>query len=187
VTGVDVARHPERVRRVIGMAGQYAAVEPTMTGRENLCMVARLFGQPRRQAATNTAAVLAQLGLDDVADRLVKTYSGGLRRRLDLGASLVGAPRLLLLDEPTTGLDPRSLRLQRLCAGRHLARLDATHRRTPARHRHVPRGACAGPRRPSYGRPRPHHNLLGDPVADLVGRNPGDLRPLAVARYRRSS
>jgi ABC-2 type transport system ATP-binding protein len=108
VTGVDVARHPERVRRVIGMAGQYAAVEPTMTGRETLRMVARLFGQSHRQAATNTAAVLAQLGLDDVADRPVKTYSGGLRRRLDLGASLVGAPRLLLLDEPTTGLDPRS-------------------------------------------------------------------------------
>jgi ABC-2 type transport system ATP-binding protein len=90
------------------MVGQYAAVEPTMTGRENLRMVARLFGQSRRQAAANTAAVLAQLGLDDVADRPVKTYSGGLRRRLDLGASLVGAPRLLLLDEPTTGLDPRS-------------------------------------------------------------------------------
>ena len=108
VAGIDVARHPERVRRVIGLAGQYAAVEPTMTGRENVRMVARLFGQTRRDAAANTAAVLAQLGLQEVADRPVKTYSGGLRRRLDLGASLVGAPRLLLLDEPTTGLDPRS-------------------------------------------------------------------------------
>jgi ABC-2 type transport system ATP-binding protein len=108
VTGIDVARDPAQVRRVIGLAGQYAAVEPTMTGRENLRMVARLFGQSRRQAATNAGALLIQLGLDDVADRPVKTYSGGLRRRLDLGASLVGAPRLLLLDEPTTGLDPRS-------------------------------------------------------------------------------
>jgi ABC-2 type transport system ATP-binding protein len=108
VAGIDAGRRPGQVRQVIGLAGQYAAVEPTMTGRENLRMVARLFGRSRRQAAASTEAVLAQLGLTDVAGRLVKTYSGGLRRRLDLGASLVGAPRLLLLDEPTTGLDPRS-------------------------------------------------------------------------------
>jgi ABC-type multidrug transport system ATPase subunit len=79
-----------------------------MTGRENLRMVARLFGQTRRQAKASAAAVLEQLGLTEAGDRLVRTYSGGMRRRLDLGASLVGAPRLLLLDEPTTGLDPRS-------------------------------------------------------------------------------
>lgn len=108
VAGIDVARRPQQVRQVIGLAGQHAAVEPTMTGRENLLMVARLFGHTARQAAANTVAVLSQLGLEDVADRPVKTYSGGLRRRLDLGASLVGAPRLLLLDEPTTGLDPNS-------------------------------------------------------------------------------
>ncbi|WP_412517045.1 ATP-binding cassette domain-containing protein [Actinomadura madurae] len=107
VAGIDVARHPERVRRIIGLAGQYAAVEPTMTGSENLRMVARLYGGSRRQAAASAREVLARLGLEDVADRQVKTYSGGLRRRLDLGATLVGAPRLLLLDEPTTGLDPR--------------------------------------------------------------------------------
>ena len=108
VAGIDVTRRPEQVRQAIGLAGQYAAVEPAMTGRENVHMVARLFGRSRRQAAASTDAVLAQLDLTEVADRLVKTYSGGLRRRLDLGASLVGAPRLLLLDEPTTGLDPRS-------------------------------------------------------------------------------
>ena len=108
VAGIDVGRRPEQVRQAIGLAGQYAAVEPTMTGRENLHMVARLFGRSRRQAAASADAVLAQLDLTDVADRLAKTYSGGLRRRLDLGASLVGSPRLLLLDEPTTGLDPRS-------------------------------------------------------------------------------
>lgn len=108
VAGVDVARHPEQVRRLIGLAGQYAAVEEAMTGRENLHMVARLFGHTRKSAAANAAAVLEQLGLTDAADRLVRTYSGGMRRRLDLGASLVGAPRILLLDEPTTGLDPRS-------------------------------------------------------------------------------
>jgi ABC-2 type transport system ATP-binding protein len=108
VAGIDTSRHPGLVRRIIGLAGQYAAVEQTMTGRENDYMVARLYGQTRRQATANTASMLAQPGLDDVADRPVRTYSGGLRRRLDLGASLVGAPRLLLLDEPTTGLDPRS-------------------------------------------------------------------------------
>ncbi|HET6949927.1 MAG TPA: ATP-binding cassette domain-containing protein [Acidimicrobiales bacterium] len=108
VAGIDVARHPRRVRRVIGLAGQYAAVEEAMTGRENLAMVARLFGHDRRAAASHAGAVLDLLGLCDAADRLVRTYSGGMRRRLDLGASLVGAPRLLLLDEPTTGLDPRS-------------------------------------------------------------------------------
>jgi ABC-2 type transport system ATP-binding protein len=108
VAGIDVDRDPGQVRQVIGLAGQYAAVEPTMTGRENLRMIARLSGQSRRQAAASTDAVLAQLNLTDVSGRQVKTYSGGLRRRLDLGASLVGGPRLLLLDEPTTGLDPRS-------------------------------------------------------------------------------
>jgi ABC-2 type transport system ATP-binding protein len=109
VAGIDAVRHPDQVRKVIGLAGQNAAVEPAMTGRENLVMVARLFGHSRRSAAASAAAVLGQLSLDDgAADRLVRTYSGGMRRRLDLGASLVGAPRLLLLDEPTTGLDPRS-------------------------------------------------------------------------------
>jgi ABC-2 type transport system ATP-binding protein len=108
VVGHDVAQDPDAVRRVIGLAGQFAAVEPAMSGRENLEMVARLFGQDRKAARRSAGAVLEQLGLDEAADRLARTYSGGMRRRLDLGASLVGAPRLLLLDEPTTGLDPRS-------------------------------------------------------------------------------
>jgi ABC-2 type transport system ATP-binding protein len=108
VAGHDVSKEPDAVRRVLGLAGQFAAVEPAMTGRENLEMVARLFGQDRRTAKRSAAAVLEQLGLAEAADRLARTYSGGMQRRLDLGASLVGAPRLLLLDEPTTGLDPRS-------------------------------------------------------------------------------
>src|SRR5437660_4532056 len=108
VGGHDVRREPRAVRRIIGLAGQFAAVEPAMTGRENLEMVARLFGQNAKTSKQNSAKVLAQMGLTDAADRLVRTYSGGMRRKLDLGASLVGEPRLLLLDEPTTGLDPRS-------------------------------------------------------------------------------
>jgi ABC-2 type transport system ATP-binding protein len=100
VAGHDVRRSPEAVRGLIGLAGQFAAVEPAMTGRENLEMVARLSGQNRRTARAGTEVMLAQLGLADVADRLVRTYSGGMRRRLDLGASLVGAPRLLLLTSP---------------------------------------------------------------------------------------
>jgi ABC-2 type transport system ATP-binding protein len=108
VAGHDVAKEPEEVRQIIGLAGQFAAIEPAMTGRENLEMVARLFGQDRADARANAERVLGQMGLADAADRLARTYSGGMRRRLDLGASLVGAPKLLLLDEPTTGLDPRS-------------------------------------------------------------------------------
>ncbi|MCU1499524.1 MAG: transporter [Acidimicrobiales bacterium] len=108
VAGIDVLADPKAVRRVIGLAGQYASVEPAMTGRENLQMVGRLFGLEKREVKQAASAVLDQLGLADAADRLVRTYSGGMRRRLDLGASLVGRPHLLLLDEPTTGLDPRS-------------------------------------------------------------------------------
>ena len=106
VRGIDVARDPLAVRRCIGLAGQYAAVEPTMTGRENLVMTARFFGHSKIAAERAAAVAVEQLSLDEVADRRCSTYSGGQRRRLDLGASLVGAPRLLLLDEPTTGLDP---------------------------------------------------------------------------------
>ena len=106
VRGTDVTRDPAAVRREIGLAGQFAAVEPAMTGRENLRMVARLFGHRRKAAETAAEAVIDMLGFGEVAGRRAGTYSGGQRRRLDLGASLVGAPRLLLLDEPTTGLDP---------------------------------------------------------------------------------
>jgi ABC-2 type transport system ATP-binding protein len=108
VAGHDAVKHPNRVRASIGLAGQHAAVEQAMTGRENLEMVARLYGFATSQARTRSTDIIDQLRLHEVADRLVRTYSGGQRRRLDLGASLVGSPRLLLLDEPTTGLDPRS-------------------------------------------------------------------------------
>jgi ABC-2 type transport system ATP-binding protein len=108
VAGHDVLGRPEAVRRVIGLAGQYAAVEPAMTGRENLELIAQLRGQPRRTARAAAARLLERFGLGPVADHRVRTYSGGMRRKLDLSVSLVSTPRLLLLDEPTTGLDPRA-------------------------------------------------------------------------------
>src|SRR5258706_8255715 len=111
VDGIDALRKPAKVRQVIGLAGQFAAVEEAMTGRENLEMVGRLFGLSKKQAKAAAVGVLDQMQLTDDADRLVRTYSGGMRRRIDLGISLVGPARLLVLDEPTTGLDPVS-RLQ---------------------------------------------------------------------------
>ena len=108
VAGIDAVRDPQQVRRMIGLAGQTAAVEPALTGRENLVMIARLFGHNRTDARAAAASVLEEINLTSDADRAVKGYSGGMRRRLDLGASLVGAPQVLLLDEPTTGLDPRT-------------------------------------------------------------------------------
>jgi daunorubicin resistance ABC transporter ATP-binding subunit len=111
VDGIDALRNPAKVRQVVGLAGQFAAVEEAMTGRENLEMVSRLFGLSKKEAKAAAVRVLDQMQLTADADRLVRTYSGGMRRRIDLGISLAGTPRLLLLDEPTAGLDPVS-RLQ---------------------------------------------------------------------------
>jgi ABC-2 type transport system ATP-binding protein len=108
IGGVDVRQDPNTVRTLIGLAGQYAAVDETLTGRENLVMVGRLYRLGAQLAKARAEESLERLGLVDAADRPVKTYSGGMRRRLDLGASLVGRPQVLLLDEPTTGLDPRT-------------------------------------------------------------------------------
>jgi daunorubicin resistance ABC transporter ATP-binding subunit len=108
VLGHDVVTAPLAVRRRIGLAGQFAAVDEDLTGRENIEMVARLYRVPARELHARTTEVLERFGLAEVADRAVSTYSGGMRRRLDLGASLTGRPPVLLLDEPTTGLDPRT-------------------------------------------------------------------------------
>ena len=108
VDGIDALWKPAKVRQVVCLAGQFAAVEEAMTGRENLQMVGRLFGLSRKDAKAAAVRVLDQMQLTADADRLVRTYSGGMRRRIDLGISLAGTPRLLLLDEPTTGLDPGS-------------------------------------------------------------------------------
>ena len=108
VLGFDVVREPLAVRRRIGLAGQFAAVDEELTGRENLEMVARLYRFPVREARRRAADVLERFALSDVAERRVSTYSGGMRRRVDLAAGLIGRPPIVLLDEPTTGLDPRS-------------------------------------------------------------------------------
>lgn len=108
VNGIDVVSDPSAVRKTIGLAGQFAAVDEFLTGRENIRMVGQLYGLKRKDVEKRTQDILDRLSLADAADRQVKTYSGGMRRRLDLGASLVGHPKILFLDEPTTGLDPRT-------------------------------------------------------------------------------
>ena len=108
VGGVDVVRDPQRVRALIGLAGQSAAVDELLTGRENLDLVGSLYGLRRAERHRRTSEMLERFGLVDAADRRAGTYSGGMRRRLDIAATLVGRPAVVLLDEPTAGLDPRS-------------------------------------------------------------------------------
>ena len=108
VAGVDAVSDAAVLRERIGLAGQYAAVDDVLTGEENLVMVGRLYGMSRREAKARAAELLERFDLQDAAKRVVKEYSGGMRRRLDLAAALVARPPVLFLDEPTTGLDPRS-------------------------------------------------------------------------------
>ena len=108
VAGFDVEHEAPRLRSRIGLAGQYAAVDENLTGAENLEMVGRLYHLPKGEPRQRATELLGNFGLSDAADRLVRTYSGGMRRRLDLAAALVARPPVLFLDEPTTGLDPRS-------------------------------------------------------------------------------
>jgi oleandomycin transport system ATP-binding protein len=108
VGGYDVVREPAKVRGLIGLTGQYAAVDELLSGQDNLYMIGRLLGWRKADARARAAELLEAFDLADAATKYVKQYSGGMRRRLDLAASLVGRPKLLYLDEPTTGLDPRS-------------------------------------------------------------------------------
>jgi oleandomycin transport system ATP-binding protein len=108
VGGFDVVRDAHRVRQLIGLTGQYAGVDEMLTGTENLILIGRLLGMSRAESRARAAGLLERFDLSDASERAAKTYSGGMRRRLDLAASLVGRPQILFLDEPTTGLDPRS-------------------------------------------------------------------------------
>lgn len=107
VGGIDVIKHPKEVRQIIGLSGQYAAVDETLTGWDNLVMFGQLYHLNRDQARIRATELLEQFSLSDAAHRPIKTFSGGMRRRLDLAASLIIRPKVLFLDEPTTGLDPR--------------------------------------------------------------------------------
>ncbi|MFD7261747.1 ATP-binding cassette domain-containing protein [Streptomyces sp. NPDC059874] len=108
VAGIDVLKHPNEVRRAIGLSGQFAAVDEYLTGRENLQMVGRLYQMKAKAAKARADELLERFSLADAADRTAKTYSGGMRRRLDLAAALVVSPPVMFMDEPTTGLDPRN-------------------------------------------------------------------------------
>jgi ABC-2 type transport system ATP-binding protein len=107
VGGIDVIKHPDKVREIIGLSGQYAAVDETLTGWDNLVMFGRLYHLGKKAAVQRADELLERFSLSDSARRPIKTYSGGMRRRLDLAASLIVQPKILFLDEPTTGLDPR--------------------------------------------------------------------------------
>lgn len=108
VDGVDVVKDPDHAREIMGLSGQNASVDENLTGIENLIMLGRLFRLPKKDAVDRAKDLLDRFNLNDAAKRIVKTYSGGMRRRLDLAASLIAKPNILFLDEPTTGLDPRS-------------------------------------------------------------------------------
>jgi ABC-2 type transport system ATP-binding protein len=108
VFGVDIDQHPHVVRQLIGVTGQYASVDENLTGRENLWLFGRLLGLPSRKARATADDLLGRFGLEDAADKQLSQFSGGMRRRLDLAASLITRPPLIFLDEPTTGLDPRT-------------------------------------------------------------------------------
>ncbi len=125
IGGIDALKYPDGIRPIIGLSGQSTAVDDFLTGRETLHMIGRLYHLPMATVRTRTDEILEQMGLTDAANRTIKTYSGGMRRRLDLGGSLVGRPQILFLDEPTTGLDPRT-RLGLWDAIRELAKQGTT-------------------------------------------------------------
>ena len=163
VAGHDVVREADRVRRLLGLAGQHAAVEDAMTGRENLEMVARLYGQGRRAASDNAAHVLERLGLTGAADRLVRTYSGGMRRRLDLGASLVGRAAAAVARRADDGSGPSQ---PDRAVGRDSRPRRERHRRVA--HDPVPRRGRSSRRphrdhRPRSGDRRRHAERAQDP------------------------
>ena len=175
VLGHDVVAEPEAVRARIGLTGQYAAVDEALSGTDNIVLVARLLGLSRREARIRAAELIARFGLADAAGRRVRTYSGGMRRRLDLAVSLVGRPDVLFLDEPTTGLDPRHRNevwdeVRALAVDGTTVLLNPVSKVADAARGLLTGGAVAGPATAS---------LLASAVLVAV------FGPLAVALYRR--
>jgi ABC-2 type transport system ATP-binding protein len=132
IAGIDVLKHPDRVRRAIGFVAQKAVTDPMDTGRENLVLAGRLQGMPRSAARARAAELLGRFSLDDASDRLVKTYSGGMARKLDVAIGLMNHPQVLFLDEPTTGLDPEArsemwAELERMAKTEQMTVLLTTH------------------------------------------------------------
>ena len=165
IFGKDVIAHPNEVRSMIGLTGQYAAVDEYLTGQENLEMIGRLYHLTRSDSRQRATTLLERFDLADAANRIAKTYSGGMRRRLDIAASLIARPRVLFLDEPTTGLDPRS----RIGMWEFIASLVRGHDH-PADHP-VPGGGRPAGRQHRGDRPR-------------QGDRPGDGRPAQVPGRR---
>ena len=176
VLGLDVVKQAEAVRRVIGLAGQYAAVDERLTGRENLRMVGKLYHLPKAEVTARADALLERFELSGAADRVAKTYSGGMRRRLDLAASLVNRPQVLFLDEPTTGLDPRS----RLALWSVIEDL-VVRRHDGAADHAVPRGGRPAGRPGRGHRRRPADRRGHARRAEGQGRRLGAGRPSDVA------
>jgi len=186
VAGLDVLRQPQAVRRSIGVVGQKVGVDPEATGRENLALQGDLYVMPRRDIRARADELLRRFGLDDVADRLVRTYSGGMQRKLDVAAGLMHRPRVLFLDEPTTGLDPEAraemwAQIEQLAAEEGVTVLLTTHYldeadRLAARLAIVDRGSVVVEGTPDELK----SELRGDAlVVELDGRLDGAVAALA--------
>jgi ABC-2 type transport system ATP-binding protein len=186
VAGLDVLRDPEAVRRAIGVVGQKLGVDPEATGRENLVLQGDLYGMPRREVRARADELLDRFGLTDAADRLVRTYSGGMQRRLDVALGLIHHPQVLFLDEPTTGLDPEARALmwaeiERLADDEGVTVLLTTHYleeadRLASRLAIVDRGRVVAEGTPDELKSELHGDAL---VVELDGRVEGALEALA--------
>jgi len=189
VAGFDVSAEPAEVRRCIGLTSQYAAVDENLTARENLLLFGRLFHLGRRAARDRAEQLLADFGLEEAADRPVRTFSGGMRRRLDLAGTLTGRPEVVFLDEPTTGLDPAARQalwaMVRRLAGEGVAVLLTTQYLQEADELADRITVLSGGQAVAEGTPEELKRKVGDERLEVVLTSPADLAE-AVAAVRRS-